>query len=221
MTLPESWTVGREVKFSLSSFNFYQQIRGTLLFQKTRMRTLRHMGPIQFRPSSSSTFQASSQVWKSRPRMMTFLRGLAETKAAGTIHQSIKEQKSFTSPVKSLTGTSWHGYIIRWLLRGGKKRFLKLPALHYQTPSRLILHLGGFIKFSFCCQSSLWGSSLRKIPGWADSSDRQKKKVKKWIRTKNRKHYDSHCLTFVKAHFKVQDLKTLLVACSCQMCSEM
>lgn len=94
----------------------------------------------------------------------------------------------------------------------GKKRFSKLPALHYQTPSRLILHLGGFCKFSFCCQSSLWGSSLRKIPGWADSSDRQKKKGKKWIRTKNRKHYDSNCLTFVKAHFKVQDSKTLLVA---------
>lgn len=185
------------------------------------MRTLRHIGPIQFWPSSSSSFHVSSQVWKSRPRMMTFLRGLAETKAPGTIHHSIKEQKSFTSLVKSLNRDKLTWIYNKVTAERGKKRFSELPAQHYLTPSGLVLHLGGFFKFSFCCQSSLWGSSLRKIPGWADSSDRQKKKVKKWIWTKNRKHDVSHCLTFVKAHFKVQDLRPLLVACSCRMCSEM
>lgn len=54
------------------------------------------MGPIQLQPSllSSSSFHASLQGWKSQARMMTFLHGLAETQAAGTIHHSIKEQKS-------------------------------------------------------------------------------------------------------------------------------
>lgn len=102
VTLPESWLVGQEVKSSLSSFHLTSRLE---IFQKTWTRTLCHMGPIQFLLSSSSSFHASSQVWKSRPRMMTFVRGLAVTKAAVTIHHSLKEQNSFTSLVKSLTET--------------------------------------------------------------------------------------------------------------------